>query len=68
MQELSYLKINPLDNVAVALVDLECGFEAVVDGKSIVLKEDIGTLGSLPGSKTKHNILLCHQSAIRSQQ
>lgn len=42
MQELSYLKINPLDNVAVALIDLECGFEAVVDGKSIVLKEDIG--------------------------
>ena len=42
MQELSYLKINPLDNVAVALVDLECGFKAVVDGKEIVLKEDIG--------------------------
>ena len=42
MQELSYLKINPLDNVAVALVDLETGFEAVVDGKSVILKEDIG--------------------------
>ena len=42
MQEMSYLKINPLDNVAVALVDLECGFTADINGVKVVLKEDIG--------------------------
>ena len=41
MDEMRYLKINPLDNVAVALTDLEYGFTAEVDGKAITLKEDI---------------------------
>ena len=42
MSEMRYLKINALDNVAVALTDLECGFSAEIDGKTIVLQEDIG--------------------------
>ncbi|MCR5820353.1 MAG: altronate dehydratase family protein [Bacteroidaceae bacterium] len=36
-----YLRINPADNVCVALESLETGFQAVVDGQSIALRSDI---------------------------
>ena len=39
--ETKYLKINPADNVAVAISELKSGETITVDGVSIVLKEDI---------------------------
>ena len=36
-----YLKINPADNVAVAIVALLAGEKLTVDGKEIVLNEDV---------------------------
>ena len=39
-----FVKINSDDNVAVALTDLKAGEKAEVDGKAVVLKEDI-TMG-----------------------
>jgi len=36
-----YLKINPADNVAVAIVTLPAGEKLSVDGKEIVLNEEI---------------------------
>ncbi|MCD8031733.1 MAG: altronate dehydratase family protein [Bacteroides sp.] len=38
-----YLKINPADNVAVAIVTLPAGEKLSVDGKEIVLNEEIPT-------------------------
>ena len=39
--ETKYLKINPADNVAVAIVALTAGEKLTVDGKEIVLNEDV---------------------------
>ncbi|MBQ9503599.1 MAG: altronate dehydratase [Lachnospiraceae bacterium] len=39
-----FVKINPNDNVAVALTDLKAGEKPEVDGRTVVLKEDI-TMG-----------------------
>lgn len=39
--ETKYLKINPADNVAVAISELKSGETITVDGVSIVLKENI---------------------------
>ena len=39
--ETKYLKINPADNVAVAISELKAGEEIVVDGVNIVVKENI---------------------------
>ena len=39
--ETKYLKINPADNVAVAIVALPAGEKLIVDGKEIVLNEDV---------------------------
>lgn len=36
-----YLRINPADNVAVAIVELKAGEQVAVDGVDIVLKSDI---------------------------
>ena len=37
----TYLKINPADNVAVAIADLQAGETITVDGKAITLKENV---------------------------
>lgn len=39
--ETKYLKINPADNVAVAIVDMKAGETMVIDGATITLKEDV---------------------------
>ena len=39
--ETKYLKINSADNVAVAIVELPAGEKLIVDGKEIVLNEDV---------------------------
>ena len=39
--EKTYLKINPADNVAVAIMPLKAGETICVDDKEIVLKTDI---------------------------
>ena len=39
--ETKYLKINPADNVAVAIVNLSAGEKLSVDGIEVVLNEDI---------------------------
>lgn len=39
--ETKYLKINPADNVAVAIVDLPAGEQIVVDGTSITLNQAV---------------------------
>ncbi|MGD6854309.1 UxaA family hydrolase [Bacillus infantis] len=36
-----FLKINPADNIVLALKDLKAGAELTVDGQSIILREDI---------------------------
>ncbi|MDR1698911.1 MAG: altronate dehydratase family protein [Prevotellaceae bacterium] len=36
-----YLKINPADNVAVAIVDLKAGMEITLEGQNFTLKQDI---------------------------
>lgn len=41
MEALSFLKINPLDNVVVVLLDLSKGQEINVDGSVITVSEDI---------------------------
>ena len=38
--ETKYLKINPADNVAVAIVTLPAGEKLTVDGTEITLSED----------------------------
>ena len=39
--ETKYLKINTADNVAVAIVALPAGEKLIVDGKEIILNEDV---------------------------
>ena len=39
--ETKYLKINPADNVAVAIVPLQAGEQIQVDGQNITLNEDV---------------------------
>ena len=39
--ETKYLKINPIDNVAVAISPLSAGEEITVDGVRIALNEDV---------------------------
>ena len=39
--ETKYLKINPADNVVVAISDLKAGETITVDGHVITLKEDV---------------------------
>ena len=39
--ETKYLKINPADNVAVAIVDLPAGEQIIVDGANIVLNQAV---------------------------
>ena len=39
--EAKYLKINPADNVAVAITALPAGEKLTVDGKGITLNEDV---------------------------
>ena len=39
--ETKYLKINPADNVAVAIVNLSAGEKLSVDGIEIILNEDV---------------------------
>ena len=39
--ETKYLKINPADNVVVAISDLKAGEAITVDGHAITLKEDV---------------------------
>ena len=39
--ETKYLKINPADNVAVAIVDLPAGEQVTVDNTTIVLNQAI---------------------------
>ena len=39
--EAKYLKINPSDNVAVAITALPAGEKLTVDGKEITLNEDV---------------------------
>ena len=39
--ETKYLKINSADNVAVAITALPAGEKLIVDGKEIILNEDI---------------------------
>ena len=39
--EAKYLKINPADNVAVAITALPAGEKLTVDGKEITLNEDV---------------------------
>ena len=39
--EAKYLKINPADNVAVAITTLPAGEKLTVDGKEITLNEDV---------------------------
>ena len=39
--EAKYLKINPSDNVAVAITTLPAGEKLTVDGKEITLNEDV---------------------------
>ena len=39
--ETTYLKINPADNVAVAITPLKAGETIQVDGQAITLKTDI---------------------------
>lgn len=41
MMEAKYLKINPADNVAVAITTLPAGEKLTVDGKEITLNEDV---------------------------
>lgn len=41
MMETKYLKINPADNVAVAITALPAGEKLTVDGKEITLNEDV---------------------------
>ena len=41
MMETKYLKINPADNVAVAITALPAGEKLTVDGKEITLNENI---------------------------
>lgn len=46
--ETKYLKINPADNVAVAIVNLSAGEKLSVDGIEIILNEDVPAGISLP--------------------
>ena len=39
--EAKYLKINPSDNIAVAITALPAGEKLTVDGKEITLNEDV---------------------------
>ncbi len=39
--ETKYLKINPADNVAVAIVELKAGEQLVVDGASVTANQDV---------------------------
>ena len=39
--ETKYLKINSADNVAVAITALPAGENLIVDGKDLILNEDI---------------------------
>lgn len=39
--ETKYLKINTADNVAVAIIALPAGEKLIVDGKEIILNEDV---------------------------
>lgn len=39
--ETKYLKINPADNVAVAIVDMKAGETMVIDGVTITLQQDV---------------------------
>ena len=48
--EAKYLKINPADNVAVAITTLPAGEKLTVDGKEITLNEDVS-----PKAKTSLN-------------
>ena len=41
MMETKYLKINPADNVAVAITALPASEKLTVDGKEITLNEDV---------------------------
>ena len=41
MMEAKHLKINPADNVAVAITALPAGEKLTVDGKEITLNEDV---------------------------
>ena len=43
--EAKYLKINPADNVAVAITALPAGEKLTVDGKGITLNEDVPEIG-----------------------
>ncbi|MGL4519454.1 MAG: UxaA family hydrolase [Phocaeicola sp.] len=39
--ETKYLKINPADNVAVAIIDMKAGETMVIDGVTITLQQDV---------------------------
>lgn len=39
----NYLRINPSDNVCVALTDFKIGEKLIVDGKEIIIKSDVPT-------------------------
>ena len=43
--ETKYLKINPADNVAVAIVTLPAGEKLTVDGTEITLSEEVPEIG-----------------------
>ena len=55
MMEAKHLKINPADNVAVAITALPAGEKLTVDGKEITLNEDIPAGHKLRKAKTSLN-------------
>ncbi len=55
----NYLKINPADNVAVAINDLKAGEQISLDGQNFVLKQDVGAghKFALVDLKTDDNVI-----------
>ena len=63
--ETKYLRINPADNVAVAIVNLPAGEHLSVDGIEITLNEDIPA-----GHKfaLKDFVVICYGNSLLSLQ
>lgn len=64
--ETKYLKINPADNVVVAISDLKAGETITVDGHVITLKEDVPaghkvTLKDFRPGREHHQVWLPHR-------
>ena len=68
--ETKYLRINPADNVAVAIVNLPAGEHLSVDGIEITLNEDIpaGHKFALKNFAEGENVRLSYRTCTNGQE